>query len=268
MLHENPPMLNIDVNHWRNMQALFLQSAKSKPRIVVIHEKGQILKFVHSDRIEIVNPIQKVDNAQDAAKKVYEANPGKADFVMVLERRAVEKYFAEVQDSWKAEEDLDVYVHRMFAKLDEYPDGIVTYPNKARETLGLQWKVGATYESIEAMFKHMIPPNTTILMGVFDRDEVWASLVLAVDENKKICDITTVDPRDLLGSGDWKEMAKEMVNWVNRKFFPCSLGMFTDLASAKEFIAETDKLVVLKKLVANGKVLLDPLPSKLHELVW
>ncbi len=267
MLHENPPMLNIDVNHWRNMQALLLQSAKGKRRIVVIHENGEILKFVHSDRIEIVNPIQKVDNTQDAAKKVFEANPGKADFVMVLERRAVEEYFAEVQDSWKAEEDLDVYVHRMFAKLDEYPDGIVTYPNKARENLGLQWKVGATYESVEAVLKNLIPANTTILLGVFDRNETWASLVLVVDENKKICDITTVDPRDLLGSGDWKEMSKEMVNWVNRKFFPCSFGMFTDLASAKEFIAETDKLVLLKKLVANGKVHLDPLPTILQELL-
>lgn len=267
MLHENPPMLNIDVNHWRNMQALLLQSAKGKRRIVVIHENGEILKFVHSDRIEIVNPIQKVDNTQDVAKKVFEANPGKADFVMVLERRAVEEYFAEVQDSWKAEEDLDVYVHRMFVKLDEYPDGIVTYPNKARENLGLQWKVGATYESVEAVLNNLIPANTTILLGVFDRNEAWASLVLVVDEDKKICDITTVDPRDLLGSGDWKEMSKEMVNWVNRKFFPCSLGMFTDLASAKEFIAETDKLVLLKKLVANGKVHLDPLPTVLQELL-
>jgi len=260
-------MLNIDVNHWRNMQALFLQSAKGKRRIVVIHENGELLKFVHSDRIEIINPITKVDNALAAAKKVFEANPGKADFVMVLERRAVEKYFAEVQDSWKAEEDLDVYVHRMFAKLDEYPDSIVTYPEKARDTLGLQWKVGASHEAVDAVLKNLVTANTTILLGVFDRNQAWGTLILAVDENKQICDITTVDTRDLLGSGDWKEMSKEMVNWVNRKFFPCSLGMFTDLATAREFIAEGDKLGALKKLVAAGKVLLDPLPSELQKLL-
>jgi len=267
MLHENPPMLNIDVNHWRNMQALFLQSAKGKRRIVVIHEKGELLKVVHSDRIAIVNPLLKVDDAFNAAKKVYEANPGKAEFVMVLDRRAVEKYFAEVQDSWKAEEDLDVYVHRMFAKLDDYPEGIVTYPDKARDTLGLQWKVGASYEAVDAVLKNLVPVNTTILLAVFDHNQAWGSLVLEVDEQKKICDITTVDPRDLLGSGDWKEMSKEMVNWVNRKFFPCSLGIFTDLATAREFIAASDKLAELKKLVAAGKVLLDPMPSELQKLL-
>ncbi|GIV64872.1 MAG: hypothetical protein KatS3mg046_132 [Bellilinea sp.] len=267
MLHENPPMLNIDVNHWRNMQSLLLQSAKGKRRIIVIHENGEILKFVHSDRLPLVKPIQKVDNAQEAAKKVYEANAGKADFAMVLERRAVEKYFAEVQDSWKAEEDLDVYVHRMFAKLDEYPDGIATYPNKARENLGLQWKFGATYEAIEAALRNFIPSNSTVLFGIFKGNETWASLVLAVDENKQICDITTVDPRELLGTGGWKEASKEMVNWVNRKFFPCSLGFFTDVDSAKTFLAETDKMAVLKKLVAYGKVYLDPLPAALKALL-
>ncbi len=267
MLHENPPMLNIDVNHWRNMQSLLLHSAKGKRRIIVIHENGEILKFVHSDRLPLVKPIQKVDNAQEAAKTVYEANTGKADFVMVLERLVVEKYFAEVQDSWKAEEDVDMYVHRMFAKLDEYPYGIATYPNKARETLGLQWKLGATYEDIEAALKTFIPPNSTMLFGIFEGNETWASLVLAVNEDKQICDVTTVDPRDLFGTGGWKEASKEMVNWVNRKFFPCSLGFFTDLDSAKAFLAETDKLAVLKKLVASGKVYLDPLPAPLKALL-
>lgn len=267
MLHENPPMLNIDVNHWRNMQSLLLQSAKGKRRIIVIHENGEVLKFVHSDRVEIVKPVDKVDNAQAAAKIIFEANPGKADFVMVLERRAVEKYFAEVQDTWSAAEDLDVYVHRMFAKLDEYSDGIATYPNKARENLGLQWKVGASHEAVSAGLTNFIPVKSTILFGVFENNETWASLVLEVDENKHICDITTVDPRELLGTGGWKEASKEMVNWVNRKYFPCSLGMFTDLESAKAFIANENKLAALKALVSSGKVHLDPVPAVLQKLL-
>ena len=40
MLHENPLMLDIDVDHWRNLQALLLDSAKERRRIVVIHEDG------------------------------------------------------------------------------------------------------------------------------------------------------------------------------------------------------------------------------------
>lgn len=267
MLYENPPMLNIDVNHWRNMQSLLLQSAKEKQRIIIIHENGEILKFVHSNRAEIVKPIDRVDDAQISAKKVYEANPGKSDFVMVLERKTVEKYFAEVQDSWSAGEDLDVYVHRMFAMLDKYPQGIATYPDKARENLGLQWKLGATHEAIQSVLVSMIPANSTILFGIFDNDVAWASLVLVVDENKRISNITTVDPRELLGTGGWKEASREMVNWVNRKYLPCSFGLFTDIVSAKEFIAETDKLSVLKTLLADGKAFLEPLPQGVKALL-
>ncbi len=46
MLHENPQMLDIDVDHWRNLQDLFLESAKEKRRIIVIHEAGEVLKLV------------------------------------------------------------------------------------------------------------------------------------------------------------------------------------------------------------------------------
>src|SRR5580700_4203354 len=138
MLHENPLMSDIDVDHWRNLQDLILDSAKEKRRIILIHENGELLKFVHSDRIEIVKNINRVTRPLADAEKVYRANKDKVDFVMVLERKAVERFFAQVQNTWKADEDLDEYVHRMFGTLDQYPEGIVTYPGPARTRLGLQ----------------------------------------------------------------------------------------------------------------------------------
>src|SRR5580704_13593382 len=122
MLHENPLMSDIDVDHWRNLQDLILDSAKEKRRIILIHENGELLKFVHSDRIEIRKNIDRVTDPLTDAEKVFRANSDKADFVMVLERKAVDRFFAEVQDTWNADEDLDVYVHRMFATLDRYPE--------------------------------------------------------------------------------------------------------------------------------------------------
>ena len=41
MLHEDPAMLDIDVDHWRNLQSLVLDSAKARRRIVVIHEDAR-----------------------------------------------------------------------------------------------------------------------------------------------------------------------------------------------------------------------------------
>lgn len=267
MLHENPLMANIDVNHWRNMQALLLQSAKGKRRIVLIHENGELLKFVHSERAEIVKSVTRVDDPQKVAKKVYEDNPGLADFVFVVERNAADRYFYQVQDAWSATEDLDVYVHRMFALLDAYPDGIVTYPGSARTNLGLQWKFGSKYEDVQAAVENFVPVNSSMVLAVFDGDELWGSLVMSFDEQKSITNLTTLDPTELTNTKGMKSCAKEIADWVSKTYSTCSLGVFIDLADAKAFIASDEKLAALKAAALKGNLLVDPMPESLAKLL-
>ena len=78
MLHENPLMVDANVDHWRNLQSLLLELAKGKSRIIVIHEDGEILKFVHSRKAEIVRPVERIDDPHVAAKAIYDANPALA----------------------------------------------------------------------------------------------------------------------------------------------------------------------------------------------
>ena len=74
MLHANLSMGDIDVDHWRNLQALVLESAKAKRRIIVIHENGEIEKFVHSQRRRSSARSTRIDDPHAAAKAIYEAN--------------------------------------------------------------------------------------------------------------------------------------------------------------------------------------------------
>ncbi len=194
MLHENPLMVDADVDHWRNLQTLLLESAKGKRRIIVIHEAGQILKFVHSQGAEISRPVVRIDDPHAAAKAIYEANPGACDLVAVFERRGFDRYFAAFQDTWRSDEDLDVYVQRTYALMDDYPDAIVTYPGRARDTLGLQWHLGTTYEASTAAVRTYIDPGTSVVFGVFDGDALWATLVLRFDADHRADVVTTVDP--------------------------------------------------------------------------
>lgn len=259
MLHENPLMADIDVNHWRNMQSLLLESAKSKRRIIVIHENGEILKFIHTHRIEIIRSVNRVTDAQATAKKIYEDNPGKCDFVMILERRVLEKYFGEVQNSWNANEDLDVYVHRMFSKLDDYPEAVVTYPNKASSNLGLQWRVGSSHEVIAEAAQKFMKPNTSLVLGVFDKDELWATLVLGFDGDLKVDNVTTVDPTELESLHGFSTVSKAVVQWVNKTYTTVSVGLFMDVETAKSLFTTNDKKKVLIKALAAGKLLASPL---------
>lgn len=266
MLHENPWMADTNVDHWRNLQALLLDSAKEKRRIIVIHENGEILKFVHTQRLPIIRNVERVDNPHEVARKVFMDNPGKADFVAVFERGAFDRYFGQFQDAWSPDEDLDVFVHRTYALMDEYPDGIVTYPGPARTKLGLQWRVGASYEEINAAVKNFIPAKSTVIFGVFEGDALWATLVLGFDADMRAKVVTTADPTEIK-LGTWKDTAKELIAWTQQKFPPCSLGVFMDLNGATEFLASKDKLAVLKEIAKRGRLLIDPVPEALAKLL-
>jgi hypothetical protein len=267
MLHESPWMVEIDVDHWRNMQGLLLDSAKAKRRIILIHENGEIQKFVHTQRAEIVRNVTRVDQPAQVAEEVYRANADSTDFVMVLERDSVDRYFGEIQDAWKATEDLDEYVHNMYAKLADYPEGIATYPGSPGVNLGLQWRVGASFDAVRAGVQRFVTPETTVVFGVFVEDTLWASLVLEFDADRRITVVTTADTMVLSGSGGWKAAAKELVDWAEQKYVPCSLGLFMDRTSAREFLASRDKLGTLQAIANRGKLLIDPLPAALTQVM-
>ncbi len=260
MLHENPLMVDADVDHWRNLQTLLLESAKGKRRIIVIHEAGQILKFVHSQGAEISRPVVRIDDPHAAAKAIYEANPGACDLVAVFERRGFDRYFAAFQDTWRSDEDLDVYVQRTYALMDDYPDAIVTYPGRARDTLGLQWHLGTTYEASTAAVRTYIDPGTSVVFGVFDGDALWATLVLRFDADHRADVVTTVDPTALTASGR-DALAGEVVTWVEARYGRCSLALFTDVEGARSFLGMADKGAALARLAARGALISNRIPA-------
>lgn len=263
MLHAYPLMADIDVNHWRNLQSLLLESAKGKRRIILIHENGELLKFVHSKREEINCTVDRVDNPHEVAKKVYHDNEGKADFVVVFERSAVDRYTARFQDTWRVDEDLDEFVRRQYTMMEEFRDGIVTYPRPARETLGLQWRIGTSYNEVKAAVNKYVEPDSTVVFGIFAGDSLWTTLVLHFDRDRRVNVITTVDPSELTVNQGQEAIAQEVVSWVNCKYPTCSIGLFTDLDSARGFISSENKGATLRQLTEQGKLIADPFPGSL-----
>lgn len=267
MLHENPSMLDIDVNHWRNLQALLLESAKEKRRIIVIHEAGELLKLVHSRRAEIVHDITEVDDPHAIAERLYRDNADKVDFVAVFERRAFGEWVGRFQDTWRVDEDLDAFVHRQYALMDEYPDGIVTYPGPARNVLGLQWRVGSTYEAVKRAVVEFVAPSSTVILGAFDGTVPWAVLVLRFDVDHRADVVTTLDPSRVSLSGDRVADARTMVEWVEATYGPCSIALFADLEDARMLLAHEDKLVAMSEVVKRGGLVVERAPDRFRALV-
>jgi hypothetical protein len=263
MLHENPLMADIDVNHWRNLQSLLLESGKAKRRIIVIHEQGEIQKFIHSTRASIVKPVDRITNPAADAEAIFRANSD-IDFVAVFERRQFDAYFGEFQGTWRADEDLDTYVRRTYALMDRYPEGIVTYPGPARETLGLQWRLGSDYEAVARAVKAFVSPDSSVILGVVDNDALWATLVLHFDSDLRAHVVTTVDVSTLTSAGDRAANVREAVEWVDRTYGTASVALFTDLAGARALVGTRDKLAAVADLTARGAFIVERAPGELR----
>jgi len=263
MLHPNVLMQDIDVAQWRNAQTLLLESAKERSRIVVLHDAGLVRKVAHSKGLAVAAAPDRVDEPRAAAKKLYEANKSDVDFVAVFERSAFDAYFAAVQDSWDIDEDLDVFVNRTFRLLDGFPEGMVTYPGKASETLGLQWRVGVSREELVEAAATLLPAGSTVVLGVLAEGGLWASLVLTLDENAAVTSATTVDPSEVDVQGDLSTVSSAAVDWVRTKHGSCSMGMFMEKSVAEEFLKSHEKAAVLRHAASSGGLLISPVPPAL-----
>ncbi|WP_316858617.1 hypothetical protein [uncultured Cohaesibacter sp.] len=267
MLQAYVEMIDIEVSHWRNLQALMLDSAKGKNKIIILHDKGVIEKFAHNDGRDINRPISQISNAKEDARAVYEANKDCVDFVMILERSASDDYFRRIQDAWTVNDDIDEYVNRAFRLMGEYDQDIVTYPGPAKEQLGLQWRLGASYDAIKGAVESFVPAESTVVIGICEEESLWASLILRFDKDKRIDIITSVDLMDRSFEGSRDQIAKDMLEWAAKKYDPISLGLFTDLASAREFLQSTNKVPALLELVQQKKLSVNPATPALSGLI-
>ena len=236
MLHGDVLMADIDVDQWRNAQNLVLRSAKEAKRLIVMLEKGEVVKCVHTTGQPVIGAPQRVDDLSEAARSLYEANAAGTDFVLILERDAADEYFSAFQNAWTADEDLDVFVHRTY------------YPQPARETLGLQWRLGATYEQVETAIKAMVEPNSTVVLAVHHDQSLWASLILTFDADLKIVSIGTADPSLVDIHGTRAEVVERLVTFAEGREGKVGLVVDATLDAAREFLAASDKRSARAKL--------------------
>jgi len=248
MLHGNVLMADLDVDQWRNAQDLVLKSAKEAKRLIVMLEGGEVVKCRHTTGRAVDQAPTSVEDLNAAAHALYDANKEDPDFVLVMERDAADEYFARYQNAWNAEQDLDEYVHKTYASLDDFADRIVTYPSPARETLGLQWRIGATFEELEGAVRSLVAPGSTVLLAVHDGEKLWTSLILSFDADLKIISIGTADPSLVDIHGLRADVVERLVRFADAREGNVGLVVEATLHAAKEFLAATNKKAVRARL--------------------
>jgi hypothetical protein len=128
--------------------------------------------------------------------------------------------------------------------------------------LGLQWRIGASYEQVTQAVERFVPPESTVVFGIFEGDALWATLVLGFDADLRADVVTTVDPSLLSAEGGRAAVAAEVVEWAGARYRPCSLALFTSRAGARTFLDADDKRAALRDLHEQGDLIAERLPDR------
>lgn len=252
MLSKDVLMEDIDVDQWRNAQDLLLESAKEKKRIIILHDDGVIRKCQHTDGIPVIGAPERIINPEKQAKKLYEDNKDNVDFVAIFERKAFDDYFSKVQESWVIDEPLDSFIHRTYELLDQYPDTMLTYPGPAKDTLGLQYRLGIRRNEALVMANKWLIPDSSLLLGIYDEGGLWTSLVLTFDKNMDVTELTTVDAERMDTKGSMKEVTARGLDWMAKHHKSRAIALVWTRKAFDEFRNASDKENSVRQALISG----------------
>lgn len=116
---------------------------------------------------------------------------------------------------------------------------------------------------LAAAVRNFVTAGSSAVIGVFDEDRLWASLVVSVDSSGKPASVSTIPGLTGEADGDMAKAANEAVKWVQAHHGPCSMGFFVDKSHAEALLRASDKATAIRTASATGRLVLSPVPPAL-----
>jgi hypothetical protein len=115
------------------------------------------------------------------------------------------------------------------------------------------------------MLLENLPKDLLGLVVIFKETEIWASLIIEIQEGK-ITRVTTtkaLEPIDFTIS-DWQEDYKQITKRVEQLLGKPTIGLFTDDETFRFLLRSSQPLDYIRQARRLDQIIIDPLPSRLR----
>ncbi|AXJ08934.1 hypothetical protein [Arthrobacter sp. PM3] len=121
----------------------------------------------------------------------------------------------------------------------------------------------AARDDLAVAVRTFVSAGSSAVIGVFDDNFLWTSLIVSVDQAGTPESLATFDRSVAEAAGEMTKAAGEAVKWVQAHYGPCSLGLFVDKKHAETLVRASDKAAAVRTASAAGGLVLSPVPPSL-----
>ncbi len=259
MIWEHWEVIDLDPRTWRNLGALFnpvnfITRARPGERILsILHQEGRVLKVYDSEKgVRRDLKLETIEHAPRTAQELYKSEQD-LDRVQIFDKRSLVAFADGAQRSLHPEWDLDEHYRFIYGLAEDDPAGICYYPPRPSH-----WH-HFTYDEVRHFIEAVVPSPSTLVLVVFEDEEVYISLILGIRDHK-IKLVSTLDTLVPLGIGPKVSMAdrERILEGVAQRFDRPSFSLFIQRAAFEAWLMAEDKGAVLRQAIAQGTAVLEP----------